>query len=237
MRHSLKSDLKNEPVLHVGRPNIGDRVRFLERVEKILDHRLFSNNGPYVQEFEALIAKYLGVRNCICVCNATIGLEIVIRSLGIQGEIIVPAFTFVATAHAPQWLGLRPVFADIDPVSHNIDVKNIESLINENTSAILATHVWGRPCAITELEGLAKQYNLRLVFDAAHAFGCSYKGRRVGGFGDAEVFSFHATKFVNSFEGGRLRQMTMNWQRRCGSRRISGFPVSIMLFSWEQMEK
>lgn len=204
MRNSLKNDLKNKPLLHVGCPNIGDRIRFLERVEAMLERRLFSNNGPYVQEFEAAIAEQLNVRNCVCVCNATIGLEIAIHSLGIQGEIIVPAFTFVATAHAPKWIGLKPVFVDSDPVSHNIDVEKIENLISEKTSAILATHVWGRPCAIAELENLAKRHKLRLIFDAAHAFGCSYKGRMIGGFGDAEVFSFHATKFVNSFEGGAI---------------------------------
>ncbi len=190
--------------LHVGRPNIANRERFLERVSGIFNRNWLSNNGPVVQEFEAALASHVGVKHCICVCNATIGLEIVIRAAGLSGEVIVPSYTFVATAHALQWQEITPVFADIKAKTHNIDPAKIERLITPRTSAILATHVWGRPSEIETLTDIAERRGLKLMFDAAHAFGCSHKGRMVGSFGLAEVFSFHATKFLNSFEGGAI---------------------------------
>ncbi len=193
-----------ESPLHVGRPNIANRERFLERVSGIFDRNWLSNNGPVVQEFEAAIASFLGVKHCICVCNATIGLEIVIRAAGLSGEVIVPSYTFVATAHALQWQEITPVFADIKPKTHNIDPAKVERLMTPRTTAILATHVWGRPSEIEALTDIAHRRGLKLMFDAAHAFGCSHKGRMIGSFGLAEVFSFHATKFLNSFEGGAI---------------------------------
>ncbi len=193
-----------EHPLHVGRPNIGNPERFLDLARDILDRRWLSNNGPLVQEFERRIAAYLGVKHCICVCNATIGLEITTRAAGFQGEVIVPSYTFVATAHALQWQGITPVFADIDPSTHNLDPRQIVRHITPRTTGILATHVWGRACDIEALSDIAYQHNLKLIFDAAHAFGCSHRGKMIGGFGTAEVFSFHATKFLNSFEGGAI---------------------------------
>lgn len=190
--------------LHVGRPNIGNPQRFLDLAREILDRRWLSNNGPLVQEFERRIATYLGVKHCICVCNATIGLEITTRAAGFEGEVIVPSYTFVATAHALQWQGITPVFADIDPSTHSIDPRQIARHITPRTTGILATHVWGRACDIEALSDIAYEHNLKLIFDAAHAFGCSHRGKMIGGFGLAEVFSFHATKFLNSFEGGAI---------------------------------
>ena len=191
-------------VLHVGRPNIGDRGRFLARVNDMLDRRWLSNNGPYVQELEEKLAAYLGVRNCLAVCNATVGLELAARGLGLQGEVILPSFTFVATAHAMHWLGLTPVFCDIDPSTHNIDPKKAERLVTTRTTGILGVHVWGRACDVEGLAAFARRRGLKLLFDAAHALGCSYNGSLLGGCGDAEVFSFHATKFFNTFEGGAI---------------------------------
>jgi len=190
--------------LHVGRPNIANRERFLERTGEMLDRRWLSNNGPLVQEFEQRIAEFLRVKHCICVCNATIGLEIAIRAADLKGEVIVPSFTFVATAHALQWQEISPVFADMDPATHNLDPAKIERHITPRTTGILATHVWGRPCPVEVLAEIAQRRGLKLMLDAAHAFGCSYRGRMIGGFGLAEVFSFHATKFLNSFEGGAI---------------------------------
>jgi len=190
--------------LHVGRPNIANRERFLERTGQMLDRRWLTNNGPLVQEFERQIAELLNVEHCICVCNATIGLEIAIRAANLQGEVIVPSYTFIATAHALQWQEITPVFADMDPATHNLDPARIERHITPRTTAILATHVWGRPSAVEALAEIAQRRGLKLMFDAAHAFGCSHQGRMTGGFGLAEVFSFHATKFLNSFEGGAI---------------------------------
>lgn len=190
--------------LHVGRPNIGNRQRLLERFNDILDRRWLTNNGQYVQEFEQRIADLVGVKYCIAVCNATVGLELAIRAAGLTGEVIIPSFTFIATAHALEWQQIAPAFCDIDPATHNIDPYRIEDLITPRTTGIIGVHLWGRPCDIDALTTIARRHRLKLLFDAAHAFGCSYKGRMIGNFGDAEVFSFHATKFLNSFEGGAV---------------------------------
>jgi dTDP-4-amino-4,6-dideoxygalactose transaminase len=189
---------------HVGSPNIGDRARLLRRFEDILDRRWLTNGGPYVQELERRIAALLGVRHCIAMCNATVGMEIAIRALGMTGEVILPSFTFIATAHALQWQQTKPVFCDIDPKTHLIDPRGIEALVTPRTTGIIGVHLWGRPCDTDAIEALAKRRGLKVLYDAAHAFGCGRGGHRVGGFGDAEVFSFHATKFVNTFEGGAI---------------------------------
>lgn len=190
--------------LHVGRPNIGNRDKLLQRINDMLDRRWLTNNGPFVQEFEKRIAEMIGVKHCIAICNATIGLEIAIRAVGLKGEVIVPSFTFIATAHALQWQEITPVFCDIDPATHNMDPAKVERMITPKTSGILGVHVWGRASDIAALENIARKHHLKLLFDAAHAFGCSYQGRMIGNFGEAEVFSFHATKFLNSFEGGAI---------------------------------
>ncbi len=190
--------------LHVGRPNIPDRKRLIECVNDILDRRWLTNRGIYVREFEQKIADMIGVKHCICMCNGTVALEIAIRALELNGEVIVPSFTFVATAHALQWQEITPVFCDIDRVTYNIDPDCIEQLITPRTTGIIGVHLWGRPCEIDRLKGIAEQHNLKLLFDAAHAFGCSCTGKMIGTFGNAEVYSFHATKFLNTFEGGAV---------------------------------
>ncbi|MBD2209699.1 aminotransferase class I/II-fold pyridoxal phosphate-dependent enzyme [Nostoc linckia FACHB-104] len=190
--------------LHVGCPNIGDRTRLLERINNMLDKRWFSNNGPFVQELEQRIADLLGVKHCIAMCNGTIALEIAIRAAELKGEVIVPSFTFVATAHALQWQEITPVFCDIDPQTHTIHPWRVEAMITPRTTGIIGVHLWGQPCNVEALTEIAQKHNLKLMFDASHAFSCSYKGNIIGNFGDAEVFSFHATKFFNTFEGGAV---------------------------------
>lgn len=193
----------SEP-LHVGRPNIGDREKFMERLDGIFDRRWFSNYGPMVQQFEEALAKHLGVKNCIAMCNGTIALEIAIRALGLTGEVIVPSYTFVATAHALQWQEITPVFADIDPGTHSLDPEAVRRMITPRTSGIIGVHLWGRPCDIQGLQAVADEHGLQLMFDASHAFSCSHGGSMIGNFGRCEVFSFHATKFFNTFEGGAI---------------------------------
>ena len=129
--------------LHVGRPNIGDRERLLARINDLLDRRWLSNDGPYVQEFEKRVADLTGVKHCIAMCNATVGLEIAIRALGLKGEVIVPSMTFIATAHALQWQEITPVFCDVDPATHNIDPQRIEELITPRTTGIIGVHLCG----------------------------------------------------------------------------------------------
>jgi dTDP-4-amino-4,6-dideoxygalactose transaminase len=190
--------------LHVGRPHVGSQERFLERVNQMLQRRWFTNDGPLVQELESGIRDHLNVRHCITTCNGTVALEIAIRASGLRGEVIVPSFTFIATAHALQWQEITPVFADIDPQTHTLDPEHVERMITPRTTGILGVHIWGQPCHTEALQQIAARRNLTLLFDASHAFGCSRRGRRIGNFGRAEVFSFHATKIFHTFEGGAI---------------------------------
>jgi len=190
--------------LHVGRPNMGDRDAFMRHVGDIFDRRWLSNDGPLVQEFERRVAAHLDVKHCVAMCNGTIALEIAIRALGLEGEVIVPAYTFVATAHALQWQGITPVFADIDPATHTLSPEAVRKMITPRTTGIIGVHLWGRAAPVEALEAVAAEHDLELMFDAAHAFTCTHGGRKIGNFGRCEVMSFHATKFFNSFEGGAV---------------------------------
>lgn len=190
--------------LHVGRPNLGSREQFSAYIDDIWERRWLTNNGPLVQELEAALADFLGVNHLILVNNGTIALEIAAKAAGIAGEVIMPSMTFPATPHAFQWQGIKPVFCDITPYSHNLDPDKVEALITPRTTAVVGVHLWGIPCNIEKLEDIARRHHLRLLFDAAHAFGCTYNGRAIGSFGDAEIFSFHATKFFNTLEGGAI---------------------------------
>lgn len=190
--------------LHVGRPNIGSREAFLKYAEEIFDRCWLTNNGPMVQEFEQRVAKYHNVKHCVTMCNGTVALEIAIRALGLKGEVIVPSYTFIATAHALHWQAITPVFADIDPITHNLDPAAVRRMITPLTTGIIGVHLWGRGAPVKELQDIADEHGLKLMFDAAHAFGCSYQGEMIGNFGSCEVLSFHATKFFNTFEGGAV---------------------------------
>lgn len=190
--------------LQVGKPNLAGRARFMELVEGMLDRAWLSNDGPLVQELELRIAEMLDVRHCICLNNATVGLSMAARALGLAGEVIVPSYTFIATPHALEWVGLKPVFVDIDPVTHNLDPGAVRAAITPRTSGILAVHLWSRPAPVADLQAIADEHGLRLFFDAAHAFGVSLGGRMLGNFGACEVFSFHATKFFTAIEGGAI---------------------------------
>jgi len=188
----------------VGRPNLGDKERLLERINDIFERLWFTNNGQYVQEFEKRIRECIGAKYCFAICNGTAALEIAVRALGLTGEVIVPSFTFIATAHALRWLGIEPIFCDVDSETHNLNPSEVERLISPRTTGIIGVHLWGRACDVDALCHIADRNGLRILFDSAHAFGCTYRGRMIGNFGDAEIFSFHATKFVNSFEGGAV---------------------------------
>ncbi|MGC5400902.1 aminotransferase class I/II-fold pyridoxal phosphate-dependent enzyme [Streptomyces sp. DT20] len=192
----------------VGRPNQGDRRRFLDRMNQALDNEWLSNMGPLMHEFEDRVAELAGVRHCVSLCNATVALQMLIGDEATGGapgdEVIVPALTFPATAHAVGWRGLRPVVCDVDPVTGLIDPEQVETLITPRTRAIIGVHVWGQACDVGRLEKIAESNGLRLYFDAAPALGCTHNDTPIGGFGNAEVFSFHATKIVNSFEGGAI---------------------------------
>lgn len=158
--------------------------------------------GKYLRQFEERMAEYLGVKHAVGVSSCTLGLLLTYHGLGLQGEVIVPSFTFMATVHPLMYLNVKPVFADIDPETWNIDPEHVENLITEHTTGIVAVHNFGNPAPVAELQAIADQHDLKLVFDAAHGYGASYRGRPVGGFGDAEVFSSSPTKLLVTAEGG-----------------------------------
>jgi dTDP-4-amino-4,6-dideoxygalactose transaminase len=209
--------------LHVGRPNIGSRERLFARLNEILDNRWLTNRGPFEKEFEQRLADYTGAKHVIAICNGTVALEIAVRALELKGEVIVPAFTFVATAHALQFQEITPVFCDVDPATHNLTPDRLEEMITPRTTGIIGVHTWGRPCDVDRITAIARKRKLRLLFDAAHAFGCSYNGRSIGNFGDAEVFSFHATKCLNTFEGGAIATNDDEVAKRARLMRNFGF--------------
>lgn len=211
-----------EPV-HVGRPNIPDRAVLLQRINGILDRAWLTNNGQEVQLFEQAVAAVAGVRHCISTSNGTSALSVLARALDLHGEVIMPAMTFIATAHAFEWQGITPVFADIDPDTCCIDPRCIERLITTRTTAIVGVHLWGQPCPVGALQEIADRHRLPLIFDSSHAFGCSHDGRAVGSFGIAETFSFHATKFINAAEGGAIVTNNDDLARRARLIRNFGF--------------
>jgi dTDP-4-amino-4,6-dideoxygalactose transaminase len=176
---------------------------FLCDVQKILQSRQLTN-AAFVREFESAAAAYLGVPHCVAVSSCTTGLVLTLRALGLEGEVILPSFTFHATAHSVVWNGLKPVFADCDPETFCIDPQTVEDLLTPTTAAVLGVHIFGSPASGTELEAIAASGKVHLIFDAAHAFGSKADGRHVGNFGTAEIFSFSPTKLLVAGEGGLI---------------------------------
>lgn len=188
--------------IYVTRALAPDAEIFGQRTAGIFRSRWFTNDGPTVQELEELLAIRLGVSFCAAFASGTVALQTALRALDLSGEVITTPFTFPATVHAITWAGLSPVFCDVDPETYNVDVRRVEELISPRTSAILPVHVFGNPCDVLALEKLARSYGLKIVYDAAHAFGSSYLERSIGSWGDLTVFSFHATKIFHTAEGG-----------------------------------
>lgn len=190
--------------LFVTQPHLPPLAEFLPYLEKIWDSSVLTNGGPFHQQFETELAAYLGVQHISLFCNATLALVTALQSLRISGEVITTPYSFVATAHALRWNGITPVFADIDPRSLNISSKAIEAAITERTTAILPVHCYGTPCDVDAIERIADDYNLKVIYDAAHAFGVRRNGVSILRHGDLSVLSFHATKVFNTFEGGAI---------------------------------
>lgn len=212
--------------LVVGRPSMPDRNALHRRIDEMLDSRQLTNGGQFVRAFEAELRQQIGCRHVVCVCNGTMALQVMAKACNLAGEVVVPAMTFVATPHAMQWIGLKPVFADIDADTHTLNPASVEQCISGQTSAIVGVHLWGNPCHISELQELADYHRLKLLFDASHAFGCTHLGIPIGCFGDAEAISFHATKVMHSIEGGAILTNDDGIAERCRLMRnfgISGF--------------
>lgn len=191
-----------EEPLPVGQFYFPELGEYRASMEGIFDREYYTNHGPIAQELELHLADFLDVRHVIVLSNATIGLTIAALALELEGTVVTPAFTFAATPQSIVWAGLRPVLADVDPVTHHITPATIDRVITAETQAILAVNLWGGASDIEALTSYAAVHNLRLYFDSAQAFGCAYNNTPVGRFGELEVFSFHATKILNATEGG-----------------------------------
>ncbi|MCL4294656.1 MAG: DegT/DnrJ/EryC1/StrS family aminotransferase [Anaerolineae bacterium] len=193
--------LFTEP-LGIVRPLFPTLVSIAPQVSEMLRTGQLTNLSKNVPALEKELSRYMDVPHCVAVANGTLGLILALAGLKLSGEVIIPSFTFSATAHAVRWAGLEPVFADINPETFTLDPQAVEAAVTPRTAAILGVHVYGHPCDIAGLQAVAERYELALLFDAAHAFGSGYRGRKIGAFGDAEIFSFHATKIFPTGEGG-----------------------------------
>ena len=208
---------------YVGTPTLPDRATLHARLDEMLDAKRLTNDGPFVQEFESRLSRMNDGVEVVAVCNATVGLQLLVKALDLRGEVILPSFTFIATAHACTWEGLTPVFVDIEKDSHTIDPLRVAEAVTRDTAAIIGVHLWGRMCRVRELEAIARDRGVPLLFDAAHALGCTYAGRPVGAYGTASVVSFHATKFIQSLEGGAIFTPDPNLAARLRLLRNFGF--------------
>ena len=191
-------------MINVTKTYLPDKEKYKKYIDEIYENCWVTNNGPLVQKLEKKLAKYLGVKNIVLVANGTVALEIAYRILELKGFAITTPFSFVATTSSLVTNQLLPIFADINPKSLNIDPKKIEKQITKNTSAIVATHVFGNPCDVEAIEEIAKKYKLKVVYDGAHTFGINYKNKNIANYGDITTLSFHATKLFHTIEGGAL---------------------------------
>ena len=193
----------NKPI-YVTRPELPDLAEFIPHLQKIWDSRILTNGGPFHQQFEKELCDYLGVKHIALFANATIGLVTALQALRITGEVITTPYSFVATAHSLLWNGIKPVFVDIDPNTLNMDPERIEAAITPQTTAIMPVHCYGHPCNVERIESIADTYGLKVIYDAAHAFGVKCHCGSVLSHGDLSVLSFHATKVFTTFEGGAI---------------------------------
>lgn len=193
-------------MINVTRSSMPEFDEYIEEIKDLWDSRWLTNMGAKHKEFQADLIDYLGIDKIDLFCNGHMALEMAIQAMGFAkgSEVITTPFTFASTTHAIVRNGLVPVFCDIDPVTYTIDTSKIEELITDKTSAIIPVHVYGNVCKVEEIDRIAKKYNLKVIYDAAHAFGVKYKGKGIGNFGDASMFSFHATKVFHSIEGGAV---------------------------------
>lgn len=191
-------------MISVTKPFLPPKEEFDEYINQIWKRNWLTNNGPLVNELELKLKEYLKLEHLLFTTNGTIALQIAIKALELNGEIITTPFSYVATTSSIVWEGCKPVYADIDPKKLTIDPGKIEALITEKTTAILATHVYGIPCDVEKIDWIAKKYNLKVIYDAAHAFGVKYKGKSIFEYGDISTLSTHATKLFHTIEGGAV---------------------------------
>lgn len=195
---------KNNKPIYVTQPALPDLAEFIPYLEKIWESKWLTNNGPFHKEFEKKLANFLGVKYISLFVNGTLALITALQELRITGEVITTPYSFVATTHALWWNGIKPVFADIEPEHCNLDPEKIESAITPKTTAIVPVHVYGNPCNVDKIQEIANAYGLKVIYDAAHAFGVKVGGESILNFGDLSILSFHATKPFNTIEGGAI---------------------------------
>lgn len=176
--------------------------RYEKAMREIFERQYYTNHGPLVQKLENSLQEFLGVKHVTCVTNATIGLMMAADALALTGKVILPSFTFIASAQSLSWAGIEPVFCDVEPHTHQMDIVQLDALMDDDVSAIMGVNLWGGACNLGALELFAKKHNIKLYFDSAHAFGCEVSGGKIANFGSLEVFSFHATKILSGTEGG-----------------------------------
>lgn len=191
-------------MINVTKTYLPNKEKYKKYIDEIYENGWLTNNGPLVQRLEKRLAEYLGVKNIVLVSNGTVALEIAYRTLDIKGFAITTPFSFVATTSSLVTNSILPIFADIDENSFNLNPKNIEKLITPHTSVILPVHVFGNACEVEEIEQIAHKHNLKVIYDAAHAFDVKYKDKSILNYGDISTLSFHATKLFHSIEGGAI---------------------------------
>jgi dTDP-4-amino-4,6-dideoxygalactose transaminase len=201
-------------VVPVTQPYLPPLEEFVPWLEQIWKNRWVTNDGPLHHQLEQALCEHLGVEHISLFSNGTLALIAALQALDITGEVITTPFSFVATTHAIHWNGIKPVFADIDPVSLNLDPARIEAAITPATRAIMPVHVYGNPCDVESIERIAQQHNLKVIYDAAHAFGVRFRERSLLSFGDMSVLSFHGTKIFHTFEGGAIVCRDAQMKRR-----------------------
>ena len=213
---------QNKPI-YVTQPVLPPLEEFYPFLEQIWESKWLTNAGPFHQELEKKLADYLGVENLALFANGTLALVTALQALRISGEVITTPFSFVATAHSLLWNGIKPVFVDIHPETFNLDPEKIEAAITPHTTAIMPVHVYGKPCNVEKIQSIADTYGLKIIYDAAHAFGVCYKGESILKHGDLSTMSFHATKVFNTFEGGTIVCPDIKTKKRIDDLKNFGF--------------
>lgn len=222
---------KIEKPIYVTKPNLPPLEKLIPYLEKIWENKILTNNGPFHQKFEKALADYLDVEQVNLFTNATIALVVGLQSLRITGEVITTPFSFVATTHALEWNGITPVFCDIEEKTLNIDPDKIEALITTRTTAIMPVHVYGHPCDTVKIQEIADNYGLKVIYDAAHAFGVKVKNKNLLSEGDMSVLSFHGTKLFTTFEGGAIISKDEKMKKRINFLKNFGFADEVTVIA------
>ena len=215
--------IKLSSPIYVTQPTLPELADFIPYLEQIWDNKILTNGGPFHQQLEQALCDYLGVKHISLFTNGTLALVTALQALRITGEVITTPYSFVATSHSLLWNGIKPVFVDIDPATLNLDPDKIEAAITPRCTAIMPVHCYGHPCDVDRIQTIADNYNLKVIYDAAHAFGVQHQNASILNYGDLSVLSFHATKVFNTFEGGAIVSPDAKTKQRIDHLKNFGF--------------